>query len=131
MQLNAEQGLGGASGLRAVGGSLGIKRLACAAFAREPEAVKAWGEQDDARNHGWLMLSYRHDTGESSSEYQTLTQGDMLENKLDGSRVGLSAGYDRRAGKNTFVNVQLNAEQGLGGASGLRAVGGSLGIKRL
>jgi hypothetical protein len=50
---------------------------------------------------------------------------------LDGSRVGLSAGYDRRAGKNTFVNVQLNAEQGLGGASGLRAVGGSLGIKHL
>ncbi|MDH1525109.1 autotransporter outer membrane beta-barrel domain-containing protein [Achromobacter mucicolens] len=93
---------------------------------------KAWGEQDDARNHGWLMLSYRHTLGESSSEYQTLTQGDIaFENKLDGSRVGLSAGYDRRAGKNTFVNVQLNAEQGLGGASGLRAVGGSLGIKHL
>ncbi|TQJ95033.1 outer membrane autotransporter protein [Achromobacter sp. SLBN-14] len=93
---------------------------------------KAWGEQDDARNHGWLMLSYRHTLGESSSEYQTLTQGDIaFDNKLDGSRVGLSAGYDRRAGKNTFVNVQLNAEQGLGGASGLRAVGGSLGIKHL
>ncbi|MDH0094375.1 autotransporter outer membrane beta-barrel domain-containing protein [Achromobacter mucicolens] len=93
---------------------------------------KAWGEQDDAQNHGWVMLSYRHTLGESSSEYQTLTQGDIaFENKLDGSRVGLSAGYDRRAGKNTFVNVQLNAEQGLGGASGLRAVGGSLGIKYL
>lgn len=93
---------------------------------------KAWGEQDDARNHGWLMLSYRHTLGESSSEYQTLTQGDIaFENKLDGPRVGLSAGYDRRAGKNTFVNVQLNAEQGLGGASGVRAVGGSVGIKYL
>ncbi|OXC92490.1 hypothetical protein BMR85_000300 [Achromobacter sp. KAs 3-5] len=93
---------------------------------------KAWGGQDDTRNHGWLMLSYRHTLGESSSEYQTLTQGDIaFENKLDGSRVGLSAGYDRRAGKNTFVNVQLNAEQGLGGASGLRAVGGSMGIKYL
>ncbi|WP_312433959.1 autotransporter outer membrane beta-barrel domain-containing protein [Achromobacter sp.] len=93
---------------------------------------KAWGEQDDAQNHGWVMLSYRHTLGESSSEYQTLTQGDIaFENKLDGSRVGLSAGYDRRAGKNTFVNVQLNAEQGLGGASGLRAVGGSMGIKYL
>ncbi|WP_415803997.1 autotransporter outer membrane beta-barrel domain-containing protein [Achromobacter mucicolens] len=93
---------------------------------------KVWGEQDDTRNHGWLMLSYRHTLGESSSEYQTLTQGDIaFENKLDGSRVGLSAGYDRRAGKNTFVNVQLNAEQGLGGASGVRAVGGSVGIKYL
>ncbi len=93
---------------------------------------KAWGEQDDAQNHGWVMLSYRHTLGESSSEYQTLTQGDIaFDNKLDGSRVGLSAGYDRRAGKNTFVNVQLNAEQGLGGASGLRAVGGSVGIKHL
>lgn len=93
---------------------------------------KAWGEQDDAQNHGWLMLSYRHTLGESSSEYQTLTQGDIaFENKLDGSRVALSAGYDRRAGKNTFVNVQLNAEQGLGGASGLRAIGGSMGIKHL
>ncbi len=93
---------------------------------------KAWGEQDDAQNHGWVMLSYRHTLGESSSEYQTLTQGDIaFDNKLDGSRVGLSAGYDRRAGKNTFVNVQLNAEQGLGGASGLRAVGGSVGIKYL
>lgn len=93
---------------------------------------KAWGEQDDAQNHGWLMLSYRHTLGESSSEYQTRTQGDIaFENKLDGSRVGLSAGYDRRAGKNTFVNVQLNAEQGLGGASGLRAIGGSMGIKYL
>lgn len=93
---------------------------------------KAWGEQDDARNHGWLMLSYRHTLGKSSSEYQTLTQGDIaFENKLDGSRVGLSAGYDRRAGKNTFVNVQLNAEQGLGGESGLRAVGGSVGVKYL
>ncbi|WP_313698237.1 autotransporter outer membrane beta-barrel domain-containing protein [Achromobacter sp.] len=93
---------------------------------------KAWGEQDDARNHGWLMLSYRHTLGKSSSEYQTLTQGDIaFENKLDGSRVGLSAGYDRRAGKNTFVNVQLSAEQGLGGASGLRAVSGSMGIKHL
>ncbi|WP_338617517.1 autotransporter outer membrane beta-barrel domain-containing protein [Achromobacter sp. E1] len=93
---------------------------------------KAWGEQDDTRNHGWLMLSYRHTLGESSSEYQTLTQGDIaFDNKLDGSRVGVSAGYDRRAGKNTFVNVQLNAEQGLGGASGMRAVGGSMGIKYL
>ena len=93
---------------------------------------KAWGEQDGAQNHGWLMLSYRHTLGESSSSYQTLTQGDIaFDNKLDGSRVGLSAGYDRRAGKNTFVNVQLNAEQGLGGASGLRAVGGSVGIKYL
>ncbi|MDH0685839.1 autotransporter outer membrane beta-barrel domain-containing protein [Achromobacter animicus] len=93
---------------------------------------KAWGEQDDAQNHGWVMLSYRHTLGESSSSYQTLTQGDIaFDNKLDGSRVGLSAGYDRRAGKNTFVNVQLNAEQGLGGASGLRAVGGSVGIKYL
>ena len=93
---------------------------------------KAWGAQDDAQNHGWLMLSYRHTLGESSSSYQTLTQGDIaFDNKLDGSRVGLSAGYDRQAGKNTFVNVQLNAEQGLGGASGLRAVGGSVGIKHL
>jgi len=93
---------------------------------------KAWGEQDGAQNHGWLMLSYRHTLGKSSSEYQTLTQGDIaFENDLDGSRVGLSAGYDRRAGKNTFVNVQLNAEQGLGGASGMHAVGGSVGIKHL
>lgn len=93
---------------------------------------KDWGEQEDAQHHGWLMLSYRHTLGKSSSSYQTLTQGDItFENKLDGSRVGLSAGYDRRAGKNTFVNVQLSAEQGLGGTSGLRAVGGSMGIKYL
>ncbi|WP_255595053.1 autotransporter outer membrane beta-barrel domain-containing protein [Achromobacter sp. ACM05] len=93
---------------------------------------KAWGEQDDAQNHGWLMLSYRHTLGDSTSSYQTLTQGDIaFDNKLDGSRVGLSAGYDRRAGKNTFINVQLNGEQGLGGESGLLAVGGSVGIKYL
>ena len=93
---------------------------------------KAWGEQDDAQNHGWFMLSYRHTLGDSTSSYQTLTQGDIaFDNKLDGSRVGLSAGYDRRAGKNTFINVQLNAEQGLGGESGLLAVGGSVGIKYL
>ncbi|AVJ26041.1 autotransporter outer membrane beta-barrel domain-containing protein [Achromobacter spanius] len=93
---------------------------------------KAWGEQDDARNHGWLMLNYRHTLGKSSSSYASATQGDIVfENNLDGSRVGLSAGYDRRAGKNTFINVQLNAEQSVGSTSGVRAVGGSVGVKYL
>lgn len=93
---------------------------------------KIWDAQPETRHHGWLMLSYRHTFGKSSSTYPTATQGDIaFDNDLDGSRVGLTAGYDRRAGRNTFVNVQVHAEQGLGGASGLRAVGGSVGVKYL
>jgi len=93
---------------------------------------KVWGEQAQTQSHGWLMLSYRHTLGSSSSSYPTATQGDIeFDNDLDGSRVGLAAGYDRRAGRNTFVNVRVQAEQGLGSASGLRAVAGSVGVKYL
>ncbi|CAB3909952.1 hypothetical protein LMG3415_04915 [Achromobacter mucicolens] len=93
---------------------------------------KVWGEQPQTQSHGWLMLSYRHTLGSSSSSYPSATQGDIaFDNDLDGSRVGLAAGYDRRAGRNTFVNVRVQAEQGLGSASGLRAVAGSLGVKYL
>ncbi len=93
---------------------------------------KAWGEQTAAVSNGWLMLSLQHTMGESSSAYPTLTQGDVaFDNKLDGARVGLKAGYDRTVGKNTFINVQLNAERGLGSTSALQALGGSVGIKYL
>ncbi|WP_410366647.1 autotransporter outer membrane beta-barrel domain-containing protein [Achromobacter mucicolens] len=93
---------------------------------------KVWGEQAQTQSHGWLMLSYRHTLGSSSSSYSSATQGDIaFDNDLDGSRVGLAAGYDRRAGRNTFVNVRVQAEQGLGSASGLRAVAGSVGVKYL
>ncbi|MFJ3464952.1 autotransporter outer membrane beta-barrel domain-containing protein [Achromobacter spanius] len=93
---------------------------------------KAWGESAETQSHGWLMLSYQHTLGKSSSSYASATQGDIVfENDLDGSRVGLTAGYDRRAGKNAFVNVQVNAGQGVGGTAGLRTVGGSIGIKYL
>lgn len=93
---------------------------------------KVWGEQAQTQSHGWLMLSYLHTQGKSSSSYPSATQGDIaFDNDLDGSRVGLAAGYDRRAGRNTFVNVQVHAEQGLGSSSGLRAVAGSLGVKYL
>ncbi len=93
---------------------------------------KVWGEQAQTQSHGWLMLSYRHTLGSSSSSYPTATQGNIaFDNDLDGSRVGLAAGYDRRAGRNTFVNVRVQAEQGLGSSSGLRAVAGSVGVKYL
>ncbi len=93
---------------------------------------KVWGEQAQTQSHGWLMLSYRHTLGSSSSSYPSATQGDIaFDNDLDGSRVGLAAGYDRRVGRNTFVNVQVQAEQGLGSSSGLRAVAGSVGVKYL
>lgn len=93
---------------------------------------KFWGEQAQTQSHGWLMLSYLHTRGKSSSSYPSATQGDIaFDNDLDGSRIGLAAGYDRRAGRNTFVNVQVHAEQGLGSTSGLRAVAGSVGVKYL
>jgi len=93
---------------------------------------KVWGAQAQTQSHGWLMLSYLHTRGKSSSSYPSATQGDIpFDNDLDGSRVGLAAGYDRRAGRNTFVNVQVHAEQGMGSTSGLRAVAGSVGVKYL
>ena len=93
---------------------------------------KAWGDQSNTASNGWLMLSYLHTMGKSTSSYATLTQGDVsFDSKLDGSRLGLRAGYERGAGRNTFVNVQLNAEYGLGSTSALRGVGGTVGIKHL
>lgn len=93
---------------------------------------KAWGEQTGTQNQGWLKLSYRHTLGKSSSVYESLTQGDIaFDNKLEGSRLGIGLGYERQAGSATFLNVQVNAERGLGSASGVRAVSGTLGIKHL
>ncbi|AVJ28540.1 hypothetical protein CLM73_16270 [Achromobacter spanius] len=93
---------------------------------------KTWGEQTGTLSQGWLKLSYRHTLGKSSSVYESLTQGDIaFDNKLEGLRLGLGLGYERQAGATTFVNVQLNTERGLGSASGLRAVSGTLGIKHL
>ena len=93
---------------------------------------KAWGEQAGTQSQGWLKLSYRHTLGKSSSEYESLTQGDIaFDNELEGSRLGLGLGYERQAGSATFVNVQVNTERGLGSASGVRAVSGTLGIKHL
>ncbi|CAB3894968.1 hypothetical protein LMG26686_04185 [Achromobacter mucicolens] len=93
---------------------------------------KVWGAQAQTQSHGWLMLSYLHTHGKSSSSYPSATQGDIaFDNDLDGSRIGLAAGYDRRAGRNIFVNVRVQAEQGLGSSSGLRAVAGSVGVKYL
>ncbi|MFJ3459811.1 autotransporter outer membrane beta-barrel domain-containing protein [Achromobacter spanius] len=93
---------------------------------------KTWGEQAGTQSQGWLKLSYRHTLGKSSSVYESLTQGDIAyDNELEGSRLGLGLGYERQAGATTFVNIQVNTERGLGSASGLRAVSGTLGIKHL
>ena len=80
--------------------------------------------------------TFAHDQGISRttaiSVYESLTQGDIaFDNKLEGSRLGIGLGYERQAGSATFLNVQVNAERGLGSASGVRAVSGTLGIKHL
>ncbi len=93
---------------------------------------KAWGGQAGTPSQGWLKLSYRHTLGKSRSVYESLTQGDIaFDNELEGSRLGLGVGYERQAGSTTFVNVQVSTERGLGSASGVRAVSGTLGIKHL
>ncbi|MNX39460.1 Antigen 43 precursor [compost metagenome] len=93
---------------------------------------KSWGEESAPASHAWLMLSYLHTLGDSSSSYATPTQGTVsFDNKLDGSRIGLRAGYDRSVGRNTYVNLQGNFEHGLAGSSGSRSVAGTVGVKHL
>lgn len=93
---------------------------------------KSWGEGAAPVSNGWLMLSYLHTLGTSSSTYPTATQGTVsFDNELDGSRLGLKAGYDRSVGKNTYVNLQGSLEHGLGGDSTMRSAGAIVGIKHL